>query len=69
MGDPDSSFDICCYYTRDDPEEDGQGTLATPSNDSSITAAETFFGDVFKAFDESYNSFVVSDISVRMIVR
>jgi len=29
-----------------------------------MTTAETFFGDVLKAFDESYNSSVVSQVSV-----
>jgi hypothetical protein len=68
-GSPDSSFDICVYYTRDDPEEDERDTLAACSNDSSMTTAETFFGDVLKAFDESYyNSSVVSQVSVRTTI-
>jgi len=34
-----------------------------------MTTAETFFGDVLKAFDESYyNSSVVSQVSVRTAI-
>ena len=61
MGDPDSSFDICFYYSRDNPDEDGQDlSLVTPPSGSSVTANATFFGDVFKPSDESYISLLAS---------
>jgi hypothetical protein len=61
MGDPDSSFDICFYYTRDHPDEEGQDSVATPSNASSAAATAKFSDDVFKAFDESYDSSAVNN--------
>jgi hypothetical protein len=63
MGDPDSSFDICFYYTRENPDEDA---LGTPSNGSSGTPDTTVFGDVFKAFDEPYDTPPASHFSVMM---
>jgi hypothetical protein len=63
MGDPDSSFDICFYYTRENPDEDA---LGTPSNGSWGTPDTTVFGDVFKAFDESYDTPPASHFSFTM---